>query len=243
VLTEPVEYRHGGVVLEGILARDERLAGRRPGVLIAHAWGGRDEFVVGRARAFAGLGYAGFALDMYGKGVRGGSPEENARLMQPLLDDRALLRGRIGAALETLQRIDVVDPERIAAIGFCFGGLCALDLARGGADLRGVISVHGLLHPAEGLAGGAIRARVLALHGHDDPLVPPDQVLAFEREMTAAGADWQVHVYGRTRHAFTNPAANDPGRGTVYDERADRRSWRTIVAFLEENFSSGQRIP
>ena len=154
--------------------------------------------------------------------------------MQPFLEDRALLQRRMNLALETLRKIDRVDPSRIAAMGFCFGGLCVLDLARSGADIRGVVSFHGLLNPPGKTAGNKIKARVLVLHGHDDPMVPPDAVLAFERELTEAGADWQVHVYGQTMHAFTNPQANDPAFGTVYKASADRRSWQSLQNFLAE---------
>jgi dienelactone hydrolase len=127
-----------------------------------------------------------------------------------------------------------VDPRRIAAMGFCFGGLCVLDLARSGADLRGVVSFHGLLTPPEPHPQYTILAKVLVLHGFDDPMAPPEQVVALGLELTEAGADWQIHAYGNTLHAFTNPRANDPGFGTVYNETADRRSWRSLREFLAE---------
>jgi len=236
IATRTIEYVDDGVQLEGFLAFDDTRTGPLPAVLISHAWGGRDEFVCNKARKIAELGYAGFALDMYGKGVLGSGPEENARLMQPFMDDRALLQRRITAGLEMLREQPRVDAGQIAAMGFCFGGLCALDLARTGADLRGVVSFHGLLGAPGNTAGNKIGAKVLVLHGHDDPMVPVDQVIAFEREMTEAAADWQVHVYGHTMHAFTNPVANDPGFGTVYESTADRRSWHSLQQFLVEVF-------
>jgi dienelactone hydrolase len=223
-------------LLEGYVAWDDEATRPAPAVMVAHAWGGQGELEQAKARALAELGYIGFALDMYGKGVRGSSREENARLIQPFLDDRPLLMRRVGAALAAVKVLPEVDRERVAAIGFCFGGLCVLDLARSGADLAGVVSFHGLLNPPPE-SGQRIRARVLVLHGHDDPMVPVEQVVALERELTEAGADWQVHAYGNTVHAFTNPQANDPDFGTVYDARADRRSWQSMRAFLEEIFS------
>jgi dienelactone hydrolase len=158
--------------------------------------------------------------------------------MQPFLEDRALLQRRMKLALETVRRLERVDKDRVAAIGFCFGGLCVLDLARTGADLRGVVSFHGLLKPPGNTQGNKIQAKVLVLHGHDDPMVPVEDVVALERELTEAGADWQVHVYGHTMHAFTNPKANDPNFGTVYNPVADRRSWLAMQNFLEEIFST-----
>ncbi|MCL7421967.1 MAG: dienelactone hydrolase family protein [Methylobacter sp.] len=236
IISNTVGYMDGDVQLEAFFAFDDALSGRRPAVLINHAWGGRDEFVAEKARKLAELGYVGFALDMYGMGILGSGPEENARLMQPFMADRALLQKRIQAALYAVKLLPWVDDSKIAAIGFCFGGLCVLDLARTGADIKGVVSFHGLLGAPDNTRGTAIKAKVLALHGHDDPMVSPEQVLAFEREMTEAGADWQLHAYGHTMHAFTNPVANDPAFGTVYQADADRRSWQAMQNFLAELF-------
>lgn len=229
-----VEYVHNGTVLEGFLAYDEHRTGPLPAVLVSHAWAGRGEFECDKARALAAAGYAGFALDMYGKGKLGTNPDENMALMSPFMADRALLQGRQQAALAALRSQAVVDGRRIAAMGFCFGGLCVLDLARSGADVRGVASFHGLLGAPGNTAGNRIGAKVLVLHGYDDPMAPPDSVDEFAAEMTAAGADWQVHMYGHTVHSFTNPEANDPGFGTVYQPAADRRSWNSLLAFLDE---------
>ena len=234
IQTRYVEYLHEDTVLEGFLAWNDEVTTRRPAVMVSHAWIGRDEFACNKARALAELGYVGFALDMYGKGVLGNGPEENAKLMAPFVEDRGFLQARINQALAALRAQPEVDGHKLAAIGFCFGGLCVLDLARSGADLQGVISFHGLLVPPGNLPNPLIKARILLLHGHDDPLAPPDQVLAVQRELSAAGADWQVHIYGGTMHAFTNPRANDPGFGTVYKASADRRSWQSMQNFLEE---------
>lgn len=229
-----IEYQHQGELLEGYLAYDDSKDTPMPGVMISHAWGGRDEFACNKARAVAELGYIGFALDLYGKGVRGSGPEENSRLMKPFLEDRAKLQSRMTTSLDTFRTIPEVDSGRIAAMGFCFGGLCVLDLARIGTDLRGVISVHGLFAPPGNTMGTGIKAKVLCLHGHNDPMGPVDSVVALEQELTDADADWQVHVYGHTVHAFTNPHANDTKRGTVYNRDADRRSWSAIRNFLLE---------
>jgi dienelactone hydrolase len=228
-----IEYREGSTVLEGLFCHDDARPGPLPAVLINHAWNGRDEFVARKARRLAWHGYAAFALDMYGKGARGETPEQCQALMTPLVTDRALLLRRVSAGLETLRSLPQVDAPRIAAMGFCFGGLCVLDLARSGADVRGVVSFHGLLKPS-GLPAARVRAKVLILHGYDDPMAPPEDVLAVAKEFTSAGADWQLHAFGRTLHAFTNPEANDRAHGMLYDEAADRRSWHALMQFLEE---------
>lgn len=234
IQTRPIEYVHNGVVLEGFFAWDNTADAPRPGVLVSHAWAGRDEFARDKAVALAELGYAGFALDMYGKGIVGSGTEENARLMAPFMDDRALLQSRQIAALDTLKAQPEVDPRRTAAIGFCFGGLCVLDLARSGAFLQGVVSFHGLFTPPGNAGANPIKAKVLALHGYDDPMATPEQLLGLANELTQAGADWQIHAYGGTVHAFTNPRANDPAFGTVYQPTADRRSWQSMRNFLSE---------
>jgi len=228
-----IEYRDGDALLEGFLCYDESLPGPRPAVLINHAWGGRDEFVERKARRLAWQGYACFAMDNFGKGKRGTNPEECSALMTPFMKDRAKLLKRLRAGLATVGNLPIVDARRIAAIGFCFGGLCALDLARADAEIRGAVSFHGLLKPS-GLTEPKIRAKVLMLHGYDDPMAPPEDVLAVAKEFTVAGADWQLHAYGQTVHAFTNPTANNRANGMQYDEAADRRSWHALEEFLAE---------
>jgi dienelactone hydrolase len=233
-LTRTIDYLHANTRCVGFLAYDDVLPGPLPGVLIAHTWAGRDEFVENKARRLAERGYAAFALDMYGEGKVGSGAEENAQLMGALMSDRRHLQHRINAALDALRELPGVDPDRIAAIGFCFGGLCVLDLARSGADLRGVVSFHGLFTPPEPPPLKPITTKVLVLHGNDDPMATPEQAVALGRELTEQGADWQIHLYGNTMHAFTNPRANDPGFGTVYQPVADRRSWRALMDFLGE---------
>jgi dienelactone hydrolase len=233
--TNLVEYKDGDVVLEGFYSYDEKKSGNRPLVLVAHDWSGRNEFAEKKAQKLAELGYIGFAIDMFGKGKIGKTKEEKMALITPFMNDRELLKKRILAALEAAKKIPNVDTKKIGAIGFCFGGLCVLDLARSGADVSGVVSFHGLLNlpPKE----EKIRAKVLALHGHDDPMVPSDVVFSFQKEMTDAKVDWQMVIYGNTMHAFTNPQANDPGFGTVYSACADKRSWIAMKNFFEEIFA------
>ncbi len=232
-----VVYMDGDVVLEAFFAFDDAFTERRPAVLISHTWCGRDTFVADKARKLAALGYVGFALDMYGKGILGANVEENARLMQPFMEDRAKLQQRMKAALNTVKLLPWVDDSKIAAMGFCFGGLCVLDLARSGADIKGVVSFHGLLFPPENIQGNKIKAKILALHGRDDPMGLPEQVLAFQEEMTQADVDWQFVSYGHTVHAFTNPVANNPDFGTVYQADADRRAWLSMQNFFTEIFA------
>lgn len=236
IQTRTIDYQDGDVDLQGYLAWDDSVEGKRPGVMIAHAWAGRSDFENGKAEALAKLGYVGFALDNFGRGILGTNTEENSALIQPFLDDRAMLQGRLQIALEVLKGLDEVDASRVAAIGFCFGGLCVLDLARTGTDIRGVVSFHGLFGSPGNTAGNKIKAKVLALHGWDDPMAPPDQVVSLAEELSSMGADWQVHGYGNTMHAFTNPQANDPDFGTVYSPDADRRSWNAMQDFLSEIF-------
>ncbi len=236
IVSNTVGYIDGDVQLEGFFAYDDAVDGKRPTVLVSHAWAGRNEFVEDKAIKLAEMGYFAFALDMYGKGVLGCNNEENADLMQPFIDDRAFLLKRIEAAVYAVKLMPWVDDQKLAAIGFCFGGLCVLDLARSGADLKGVVSFHGLLMPLENNQPKDIKAKLLVLNGADDPMVSDQQVIAAQQEFTQAGADWQFHNYGHTMHAFTNPVANDPDFGTVYQADADRRSWQAMCYFLQEIF-------
>lgn len=236
IKTRAVEYADDGDPFEAFMAWDAAAGAARPGVLVAHAWRGRAEQEELKAQQLAELGYVGFALDLFGKGVRGGSIEENRRLIRPFMDDRPLLARRMQLALSVMRSQDEVDERRTAAIGFCFGGLCVLDLARSGADVDGVVSFHGLFKPPGETGSNRIRARVLVLHGWDDPMAKPEELVDLGRELTEMGADWQIHAYGNAMHAFTNPAANDPEFGTVYQADADRRSWQSMRTFLDELF-------
>lgn len=214
--------------------------GMFPVVLISHAWNGRDDNMCKKALRLAAQNYVALALDNYGEGRVGKSRAENSEMMVPLKKDRDRLKRVLLAGFESAKRLPKADPARVAIIGYCFGGLCALDLARTGAELRGAVSFHGLLDApksvVESLNVPAIRARVLVLHGYDDPMVVPDQVTEFAKEMTDRRVDWQIHMYGNCVHGFTNPAANDPAFGTVYNVAADCRSWLAMTNFLEEIF-------
>ena len=236
MITKSMDYTDGNTTLEGYIAYNESPL-PEPAVLLADDWSGRWEFACKAAEKIAAMGYVGFALDMYGKGIVGadGDMEGNGALMSPFAADRALLRQRINAALHAARELPQVDASEIAAMGYCFGGMCTLELARSGADVKGVISIHGIFAPGD-VANEKITAKMLCLHGHDDPMVPPEQVLAFETEMNDAGVDWQVHVYGGTMHAFTNPVANNPDFGTVYKEIAANRAYQSIANFLDEVF-------
>jgi dienelactone hydrolase len=236
VVKRYIDYFDGDQVLQGMMAWDDDVTGARPGVLVSHAWSGRSSFEEGKAEKLAALGFRGFALDLYGKGVLGTSMAENAALMQPLLDDREMLQRRMLLARDVMRKQAEVDSQHLAAIGFCFGGLCVLDLARTGADIAGVASFHGLFHPPGNTEGNAIRAKVLVMHGWDDPMATPAQAIALASELSAAGANWQLHAYGGTSHAFTNPDASDAANGLMYRADADRRSWQALQNFLAELF-------
>ncbi len=231
-----VEYKDGDTLLEGYLAYDDAISGPRPCVIIAHTWAGRSDFECQQADKLAALGYVGFALDMYGKGVLGSGPDENGALMTPFMEDRPALQQRMAAALATASKQAEADAAKMASMGYCFGGLCSLDLARTCSDILGAVSFHGLFLAPGNTEGNKVSAKVLCLHGNDDPMVPVDSVIALEKELSEAGADWQVHAYGNTLHAFTNPAAASPEMGMAYDAKADRRSWASLVNFLEEAF-------
>lgn len=238
IRTAAVEYREGDDVFEGFVAWDAAAAGPVPGVLVAHDWAGLLQPTKDRAVQLAGLGYVGFALDAYGKGKRGEPGGDNSALMNPLLGDRALLRRRLLAAASALRAHEACDASRIAAIGYCFGGLCVLDLARANAEaLRGVVCFHGI-YAQPGLGEQApIQAKVLVCHGWEDPYTPPPAMQGLAVELTEAKADWQVHAYGNTMHAFTNVMANAPEGGVKYSASADRRSFQAMKDFLAEAFA------
>lgn len=229
-------YRDGDAECEGFVASPDS-TGRHPAVLIAHNWAGQTALDSDVARRLAGLGYVGIAIDVYGKGVRGDLQGDNSGLMGPWMADRAALRRRLLAAVTAAVAHPGVDPDRIAIIGYCFGGLCALDVARSGSpQIKAAISFHGVYTP-NGLALQPINAKVLVLHGWDDPLAPPDATVALAHELNTAGADWQIHAYGQTMHAFTNQGANNPAGGVLYNAVADRRSWQAMTGFLAEVFT------
>lgn len=237
VKTKVVEYRQGDTVLEGFLAWNDVKSAKSPGVLVVHEWTGLGPYAKKRAEMLAKMGYVAFAADIYGKGIRPSTPADAGKTAAIYKDDRQLLRARINAALDVLKGNRHVDPKRIAAIGYCFGGTTVLELARSGADIAGVVSFHGGLSTPTPQDAKNIKAKVLALHGADDPFVKTDEVAAFQDEMRKGGVDWQFTAYGGAVHSFTNPdAGNDNSKGAAYNEKADKRSWEAMKVFFAEIF-------
>jgi len=238
VKTKEIEYRDGETILKGFLAYDDAVQGKRPGVVVIHEWWGHNDYARGRAEQLARLGYVAFAADMYGDGKKTDDPKQAGEWAGPYYKDRALLMARFNAALNTLKQQEQVDPTKIAATGYCFGGSVCLEALRGGADLVGVVSFHGGLSTSEPAKPGTIKGKVLVCTGADDPLVPQEQVDGFVKEMREARADYYVVSYGGALHAFTNPAADTHNMPPVkYNAKADMRSWEAMKAFLAEVFA------
>jgi dienelactone hydrolase len=237
IVSRPVEYKQGDTVLEGYSVYDDATPGKRPGVLVVHQWKGLGDYEKKRAEMLARMGYNVFAADIYGKGVRPQTPGEAGAQAGKYKSDRGLLRARVRAGFDVLAQHELTDPKRIAAIGYCFGGTTVLELARSGADIAGVVSFHGGLSSPTPADARNIKARVLALHGADDPNVPAKEVAGFEEEMRQAGVDWQLVAYGGAVHSFTDwGAGNDNSKGAAYNEKADRRSWEAMKQFFAELF-------
>ena len=234
--TRDVDYGSGEVNLRGHLVWDETVTARRPGLLVFHEGLGLGDFAMARARMMAELGYVAFAADMFGDRRQARNLQEVANLVGALRAEPEKLRARGRMALAALAGLPQVDATRLAAIGFCFGGSVVLELAREGADLRAVVSFHGVLSTKMPAELKSVKASVLVCTGADDPLAPPDQVAAFENEMRAAKVqDWQVISYGNTLHGFTNPAADGSMmRSAMYSAQADRRSWAAMKALFDE---------
>lgn len=235
VTTSSGTYAVDGTDFDLYIAAPQAAETDLPAVFVAHAWDGLNAPIEEIARRVAGLGYVAVAVDVYGSGVRGDPVGDNSSLIAPFLEDRSLLRERLLAGLEATAELDGVDNTRLGAIGYCFGGLCVLELARAVPEnLRGIVSFHGLLTAGGSSEAKPITASVLIEHGWDDPLAPPADFLAFAKEMDSREADWHAHVYGGAAHAFTFERANKPEEGIVYDEKANRRSWKAMTNFFEE---------
>jgi dienelactone hydrolase len=235
IVTQTVTFRQDGTEMRGFLAYDDGLNGKRPGVLVVHEWWGLNDFARERTVKLAGLGYVALAADMYGGGATTRDRAEAGKLAGALLSNPDLLRARAQAAYKVLATNPRVDPKRLAGIGFCFGGTTVLELAYSGADLAGVVSFHGGLPRPQPKDLQRLKAKILVLHGADDPHVPAADITAFEQAMRQAGADWQMVFFGGAVHGFTNPAAGDNrASGVAYDARAARRSWRCMQEFFRE---------
>jgi dienelactone hydrolase len=234
MITRTIDYELEGKAHEGLLVHDEAAPGPRPTVLVFHAWDGRTPAMDAFAGRLGDLGWNAFSADLYGKGVIGQTTEECQALMTPLISDRARLRQRLLDVVAVAASLPEVDAERMAAIGFCFGGLCVLDLARAGAPVKGVASFHGLFTPPGLPSVTPIAPKVIAFHGWDDPMAPPDSVVAFGKEFTEAGADWSLHAFGGALHAFMMEGANMPAMGILYDAAVAARAWTGMASFLQE---------
>ena len=236
--TETVDYKQGDTTLEGFLAYDDSISGKRPGVLVVHQWQGITDYEKMRARMLAQMGYVAFCADIYGKGVRPKTVQEAGAIAGKFRGgDRSLLRARVNAGLDELKQNELVDTSRVAAIGYCFGGTTVLELARSGAQLNGVVSFHGGLDSHAPADAKNIKCKVLVLAGANDPFQKPDDLQAFEKEMRDAQVDWQITFYGGAVHAFTQPDVDkDNLPGAKYNERADKRSWQAMQDFFAEIF-------
>jgi len=241
VVGREVEYRAGDMVLKGYLAEDTSVKGKRPAVLVVHEWWGHNEYARMRARKLAELGYVALAVDMFGDGKTAQHPADAGKFAGEAMKNKAVGEARFNAALEFIKRQPTVDPTRIAAIGYCFGGGVVLHMARQGADLKGVASYHGSLATDNPAKAGAVKAKVLVFNGEDDKMIPPEQVAAFKEEMTKAGASFRYVGYPGVKHSFTNPDADRYGKKfdlpLAYDKKADDDSWAQTEKFLREIFA------
>lgn len=240
IVGKEVEYKDGGVVMKGYIAYDKNLKGGRPGVLVVHEWWGHNEYARKRARMLARLGYVGMAVDMYGEGKQAAHPEDAGKFSSELMKNFDTGKARFMAAMDFLRQQPEVDPGRLAAIGYCFGGGVVLNMARQGADLKGVASFHGGLQAVRPAVPGSVEAKILVLHGGGDKMITADQVEAFKTEMKEAGADVTFIEYPGVLHSFTNPDADVYARKfnlpLKYDAGADRKSWKELRKFLKAIF-------
>jgi dienelactone hydrolase len=238
IVTQDIEYKDGKTVCQGYLAYDDALA-KAPGVLIVHQWMGLTDYEKGRAQQIAALGYVALAADVYGKGVRPSSMDEAGKLAGIYKGDRKLLRERVAAGLKALKAQKNVDPSQTAAMGYCFGGTSVLELARSGAETLGIVCFHGGLDSPTPADGRNIKAKILVLHGADDPYSSKENIAAMESEFKAAKVDYQITYYSGAVHAFTQPmAGNDPSKGVAYNASADKRSWVAMRDFFDELFKT-----
>ena len=240
IRSEPVEYTADNVVLQGYLAYDNSITGKRPGLLVVHEWWGHNDYARKRARMLAKLGYTALAVDMYGNGKQAEHPKEAGNFASEIMQNEDLRHARFMAALNLLRQHETVDTERIAAIGYCFGGSVVLHMARSGLDLDGVVSFHGGLSTQEPAQPGAVKARILVCHGEEDKLIPSKQVATFRDEMQKAQTDFRIITYKGAKHSFTNPDADSYAKKfnlpVGYNAEADKQSWADMQKFLKTTF-------
>ncbi len=240
IVRQSFVYDGPGGPFEGVFAYDDEVEAARPGVMVIPNVLGAKESDSVTAENLAKLGYVGFVADVFGQGKRTTFQSENpAMYMTELNADRALLRDRLKASLDALKGFAFVDPARTAVYGYCFGGKCALDVARAGMDVLGVVSFHGVYDRPDWENVSPMAAKVLVCHGWEDPIAPPDAMVALGRELSEGGADWQIHAYGTAGHAFTDKDRKGQPvvrPGVAYEERADNRSWEAGRDFLAELF-------
>lgn len=235
--TETIVYYDGSTPLNGYIAYDESFYGTRPGIVVVHEFWGLNDYTKMRCEMLAKLGYFAFAADIYGNGLVAATREDASKQAGIYKNDRQLMRRRVNLAFDEMKKQSLVAKGQVAAIGYCFGGTTALELARSGADLKGVVSFHGTLETPNPEDAKNIKAKILVLTGSDDPNVKTDQIANFEKEMKDAGVDYEIFIYGGAVHAFTNPGSgNDPSKGAAYNEKADLRSWEAMKSFFNEIF-------
>lgn len=241
ISTEEIEYKVGDTKLTGYLAYDSSIENKRPGILVVHEWWGHNEYARKRAERLAELGYVAFAVDMYGDGKLAQHPDDAGKFMQQVTSDMEIAEKRLAAALQVLNQQELTDRTKTAAIGYCFGGAMVLHMARSGMDIDGVVSFHGSLGTQSPAKRGFVKARVLALHGEEDPFVPREQVNAFKEEMQNAGVQYEFVGYPNVKHSFTNPQADEFGKrfnlpALEYNPHADEDSWDRMQKFFEHIF-------
>ena len=232
--TLPFDYEHAGLDFNGVLVSGERP--NAPTVLVFHGMEGRSDAQVEFCQRLADLGYEAVAVDLFGRAATEAGPDACAAAMDAFLKDRSALRDRIIGVVDTIRGLHAIDDDAMAAIGFCFGGLCVLDAARHGVRLRAIGAFHGLLTPLPESSAAPIHSKIAVYHGWADPLAPPADVVSLAAELTERGAAWQLHAYGHAMHAFMAPFANAPERGIQYDAVVARRAWASLEDFLTETF-------
>jgi dienelactone hydrolase len=235
--TRTVEYKEGDTTLEGYLAYDDSFQGKRPGILVVHEWTGLGKFVKSRVEKLTRLGYVAFAADIYGQGVRPKKVEDCMATSSIYYKDRALFRRRVNAGLAQLEQYPNVDPDKLGAMGYCFGGAAVLELGRSGAPVKGIVTFHGGLDNPTPADAKNIKAKVLINQGGADGFTLPS-LPAFEKEMTDAGVDYKVITYPDAQHSFTNPEAKGQLKGALYNKSADEKSWKAMTEFFGKLFNS-----